>query len=154
MGILFFCCCHSNFDLSIFQVRIEKSNKLELHFRPEDPYSHPAFGELQPCTNFLLKISKKKVKEMQNVKDLNRISGHQSADSLHHKQNILSPQSTETTEHIIQPDCESILASSEVKAQIKNVAQEQLSADIVARVSEAYHFNGDLFYIFIVLFHI
>ncbi|GMP28711.1 hypothetical protein CsSME_00004145 [Camellia sinensis var. sinensis] len=31
-----------------FQARSLQSNKLELHFRPEDPYSHPAFGELQP----------------------------------------------------------------------------------------------------------
>ncbi|XP_028115124.1 DEAD-box ATP-dependent RNA helicase 52C-like isoform X2 [Camellia sinensis] len=29
-----------------------QSNKLGLHFCPEDPYSHPAFGELQPCNIF------------------------------------------------------------------------------------------------------
>ncbi|KAI3446704.1 hypothetical protein Pfo_003369 [Paulownia fortunei] len=137
----------------ILKVRAEKSNKLELHFRPEDPYSHPAFGELQPCNNYLLKISKKKVKDMQNIKDLNRISEHAPADSLHLKQNILIPPSTETTEHIIQPESESFSASSEVKAQINNGAQEQLSADIVARLSEAYHFNGMVDYQHVLAVH-
>ncbi|KAL7586644.1 hypothetical protein Lser_V15G40448 [Lactuca serriola] len=37
------------------------SNLLELHFHPEDPYSHPAHGELVPCNNFLLKISKQNI---------------------------------------------------------------------------------------------
>ncbi|KAJ8755508.1 hypothetical protein K2173_019306 [Erythroxylum novogranatense] len=45
---------------AIAMARSSEMNKLELHFRPEDPYSHPAFGELRPCNNFLLKISKKK----------------------------------------------------------------------------------------------
>lgn len=131
---------------------------MKLYFRPEDPYSHPAFGELQPCTKFLLKISKKKVKDTdraplivykrrQNVKDLNRISGHESANSLHISQNNLIPQSTETTEHIVQPECKSVSPSSEDKEQIQNGVEEQLSADIVARVSEAYHFDGDRFHI-------
>lgn len=43
-----------------FQARCSKSNKLELRFRPEDPYSHPAFGELRPTNSLLLKISKTK----------------------------------------------------------------------------------------------
>ncbi|KAL3630319.1 hypothetical protein CASFOL_023303 [Castilleja foliolosa] len=123
----------------ILKVRTEKSNKLELHFRPEDPYSHPAFGELQPCNNYLLRISKKKVKHIQSTK--NRVSEHTSADSLHLEQNASTSQSTKTTEHIVQPERESISVSSEVE-QINDEAQEQLSADIVARVSEAYHFNG------------
>lgn len=104
------------------QVRGEKSNKLEMYFRPEDPYSHPVSGELQPCTKFLLKFSKKKVKDIKNVTDH---SGHASADPLHLNEDILISQATETTEN--------------------NGPQEQLSANIVARVSEEYHFNGDLF---------
>ena len=44
---------------AILKARTSPSNKLELRFRPDDPYSHPAFGELRPCNNnFLLKISK------------------------------------------------------------------------------------------------
>ncbi|GFQ00991.1 general transcription factor 3c polypeptide 5 [Phtheirospermum japonicum] len=136
----------------ILKVRTEKSNKLELHFRPEDPYSHPAFGELQPCNNYLLKISKKKVKHTQNTKVLNRVSEHTSADSLHIEQNTLTSQSTETTEHIVQPECGSISAASEVE-QINDEAEEQLSADIVARVSEAYHFNGMVDYQHVLAVH-
>ncbi|KAG8367641.1 hypothetical protein BUALT_Bualt16G0094100 [Buddleja alternifolia] len=112
----------------ILKVRTEKANKLELHFRPEDPFSHPAFGELRPCNNFLLKISKKKVKNVNKVSEI------------HVEQSSSVPEPTNATETIIQPECESISASSEV--EIKNGFQEQLSADIVARVSEAYHFNG------------
>ncbi|KAL0316556.1 UNVERIFIED_CONTAM: General transcription factor 3C polypeptide 5, partial [Sesamum radiatum] len=124
----------------ILKVRTDKSNKLELHFRPEDPYSHPAFGELQPCNNFLLKISRKKVKD---------IPDHASEDSFHLKQNT---ESTETAEHINQPEGESFSAS-EVKGQTESVAQEQLSADIVARVSEAYHFNGMVDYQHVLAVH-
>ncbi|KAL6221467.1 hypothetical protein ACLB2K_009218 [Fragaria x ananassa] len=36
------------------------NNRLELRFRHDDPYSHPAFGDLRPCNSFLLKISKSK----------------------------------------------------------------------------------------------
>ncbi|PPE02926.1 hypothetical protein GOBAR_DD00048 [Gossypium barbadense] len=50
-----------------FLARISQSNRLELHFRPEDPYSHPAFGELSPCNNLLLKISKKKCSNRQTA---------------------------------------------------------------------------------------
>ncbi|KAH1158149.1 hypothetical protein GLYMA_11G082800v4 [Glycine max] len=45
---------------AIQKARCSKSNKLELRFRPEDPYSHPAFGELRPTNSLLLKISKTK----------------------------------------------------------------------------------------------
>ncbi|KAB1218180.1 General transcription factor 3C polypeptide 5 [Morella rubra] len=44
----------------ILKARSSQSNKLELRFRPEDPYSHPVFGELRSCDNLLLKISKRK----------------------------------------------------------------------------------------------
>ncbi|KAF7801350.1 general transcription factor 3C polypeptide 5-like isoform X1 [Senna tora] len=44
----------------ILKAHSSQSNKLELRFRPEDPYSHPAFGELRPCNNLLLKISREK----------------------------------------------------------------------------------------------
>ncbi|XWS38020.1 hypothetical protein CRYUN_Cryun19dG0094700 [Craigia yunnanensis] len=44
----------------ILKARSSQLNKLEHHFRPEYPYSHPAFGDLRPCNNMLLKISKKK----------------------------------------------------------------------------------------------
>ncbi|MCE3215855.1 hypothetical protein HAX54_003791 [Datura stramonium] len=43
----------------VCQVSNQSQISLELHFH-EDPYSHPAFGELKHSNNFLLKISKKK----------------------------------------------------------------------------------------------
>ncbi|XP_057767251.1 uncharacterized protein LOC130987660 [Salvia miltiorrhiza] len=134
----------------ILKVRAEKSNKLELYFRPEDPYSHPASGELQPCTKFLLKISKKKVNDLINVIDR---SGHASANPVHLNEDILISQSTEATENIVKPNCESVLPSSEAKQQISNGPQEQLSADIVARVSEEYHFNGMVDYQHVLAVH-
>ncbi|XP_057806849.1 uncharacterized protein LOC131021609 isoform X1 [Salvia miltiorrhiza] len=134
----------------ILKVRAEKSNKLELYFRPEDPYSHPASGELQPCTKFLLKISKKKVNDMKNVIDR---SGHASANPLHLNEDILISQSTETTENIVKPNCEYVLPSTQAKPQINNGPQEQLSADIVARVSEEYHFNGMVDYQHVLAVH-
>ncbi|KAF2298249.1 hypothetical protein GH714_020861 [Hevea brasiliensis] len=44
---------------AILKARSSQSNKLDLYFRPEDPYSHPSSGELRGCSNLLLKISKK-----------------------------------------------------------------------------------------------
>ncbi|KAL8267716.1 hypothetical protein R6Q59_001514 [Mikania micrantha] len=42
----------------IAKAREAPSNSLELHFRPEDPYSHPVTAEVMPCNQFLLKLSK------------------------------------------------------------------------------------------------
>nr|CAD1827595.1 unnamed protein product [Ananas comosus var. bracteatus] len=44
----------------IAKVRSSESGNLELRFRPEDPYCHPAFGELRPSASLLLRISKTK----------------------------------------------------------------------------------------------
>lgn len=79
----------------ILKARSSNTNKLELRFRHDDPYSHPAFGELHPCNNFLLKISKKK----------------------------------------------------------SNGDEGQVCADVVARVPEAYHFQGMADYQHVVAVH-
>ncbi|XP_042000064.1 general transcription factor 3C polypeptide 5-like [Salvia splendens] len=134
----------------ILKARAEKPNKLELYFRPEDPYSHPASGELRPCTKYLLKFSKKKLKDTENV--MNHF-GHTSADPLHQNEDILISQTTDTTENIAQLNCESLLDSSEAKSQINNGPQEQLCADVVARVSEEYHFNGMVDYQHVLAVH-
>ncbi|CAN8268220.1 unnamed protein product [Cochlearia groenlandica] len=80
----------------ITQARESISHKLELRFRPEDPYAHPALGEQRPSNNFLLKIS---------------------------KQDIEKP----------------VLATSDACFE---EASSVLCADIVARVSESFHFDG------------
>ncbi|XP_020538055.1 general transcription factor 3C polypeptide 5 isoform X1 [Jatropha curcas] len=83
------------------QARSSQSNKLELCFRPEDPYSHPALGELRACNSLLLKISKKKISSSLN------------------STNVVNDK-PETETHV----------------------QTELCADIVARIPEAYHFEG------------
>lgn len=67
---------------------------MEFRFRPEDPCSHPAFGQVHSCNNLLLRISKSS-------------DSNQSKDS-------------------------------------GSVNSDVLCADIVARVPEAYTFNGEL----------
>ncbi|KAF8093229.1 hypothetical protein N665_0387s0016 [Sinapis alba] len=85
----------------ITEARGSVLNKLELRFRPEDPYAHPAFGEQHPCSGFLLKIS---------------------------KQDIKKPES--------QPAAP---ATSDVCLE---EATPALCADIISRVSDAFHFDG------------
>ncbi|KAL4631840.1 hypothetical protein ACB092_04G006600 [Castanea dentata] len=83
---------------AILKARTSPSNKLELRFRPDDPYSHPSFGELRPCNNnFLLKISKTQ--------------------------------------------------------SIEQNSDAELAADVVARVPQAYHFEGMVDYQHVVAVH-
>ncbi|GMQ07370.1 hypothetical protein CsSME_00051587 [Camellia sinensis var. sinensis] len=118
-----------------FQARSLQSNKLGLHFRPEDPYSHPAFGELQPCNNFLLKITKKAVRNGQDAENTDRVSTCLSEDEIHLNQKSCT-ESVKNDQHLPEE------------------VQEDISADIVARVSEAYYFNGMVDYQHIVAVHV
>ncbi|XP_073281693.1 uncharacterized protein [Primulina huaijiensis] len=135
----------------ILKVCTKKLNRLELHFRPEDPYSHPAFGELQPCNNFLLKISKKKVKSLINKNNPGGVPEHASAVNL--EQNNSFPKLSETSQKIVRPESELHPDSSEVDVQTETGAHETLFADIVAQVSEAYHFNGMVDYQHVLAVH-
>ncbi|CAL5375246.1 unnamed protein product [Camellia sinensis] len=136
----------------ILKARSLQSNKLELHFRPEDPYSHPAFGELQPCNNFLLKITKKAVRNGQDAENTDRVSTCLSEDEIHLNQKSC-PESVKNDQHVDECQIDSITAPTEFKAQLPEEVQEDLSADIVARVSEAYYFNGMVDYQHIVAVH-
>ncbi|KAK9705948.1 hypothetical protein RND81_07G094500 [Saponaria officinalis] len=82
---------------TIAKVHGSKVNKLELHFRPEDPFSHPAFGQIHPCSSLLLRVSKNNAGDCQT----SGCSGSPSQET-----------------------------------------SSSLSLDIVARVQEAYHFDG------------
>ncbi|KAH9618969.1 hypothetical protein KSS87_015115 [Heliosperma pusillum] len=97
--------------------RNSEANKLELHFRLGDSFSHPAFGHIRPCNSLLLKISTRNVNGNQN-------------DSSQSK------------------NCDSTcsLVQSGTSATV-------LSADIVARVQEAYHFNGMVDYQHVIPVH-
>lgn len=89
---------------------------MELHFRPEDPYSHPAFGELRPCQKFILKISSEKLHNGHDAK---------ASDSLLNNETQTEVQTTQSKSDTASIDGES-----------------NLIADIVANVPEAYCFNG------------
>ncbi|XVE64452.1 hypothetical protein DITRI_Ditri07aG0101700 [Diplodiscus trichospermus] len=105
----------------ILKARSSQSNKLELRFRPEDPFSHPAFGELRPCNNLLLKISKKKCSSNQNAEASGELQECSASGSFF-------------SENPKQP--------SPIEVQRLEEEQTNLCADIVSRVSEAYHFDG------------
>ncbi|KAK8583523.1 hypothetical protein V6N13_108876 [Hibiscus sabdariffa] len=107
-----------------FSARGSLSNRLELHFRPEDPFSHPAFGDLRPCNSLLLKISKKKC------------YNGQTADASSKLQECSTSGVTDS-ENPGQPP--------QVEVQRPEEEEEEetvLCADIVSRVSEAYNFDG------------
>lgn len=99
------------------QARSSQSNRLELRFRPEDPYSHPAFGECRPTNALLLKISKKKIPDDDGAKASNNMCG---------------------MEHVMQETP----VESEHGAADKVDEKESVCADIVAHVPEAYFFEG------------
>ncbi|KAK2993664.1 hypothetical protein RJ640_009479, partial [Escallonia rubra] len=124
----------------IVKARNSQSNKLELHFRPEDPYSHPTLGELHPCHNFLLRISKRKIED--GAGGSIRTSECPSSAPSNIEQNISLPELMETAKEVSQAATESIAASTEVEAHVPHQVQEHLFADVTARVSEAYQFNG------------
>lgn len=96
------------------------NNRLELHFRHDDPYSHPAFGDLRPCHNFLLKISKTK-----------------SAGGQNDQVSKTCPQ------HATNSDSDTeLLAAQQVQFLTTETHQLNVCADIVAPVPQAYHFDG------------
>ncbi|KAK3204528.1 hypothetical protein Dsin_018574 [Dipteronia sinensis] len=128
---------------SIIKARSSQSNKLELHFRPEDPFSHPAFGELRPYNGLLLKISKKKSCNFQSAELSNKISENQLPDAT----DMVHGQ------EVGHPDSKSVAAEKEVDAQISEENHVNLSADIVAQVSETYYFDGMADYQHVVAVH-
>ncbi|XP_038888320.1 general transcription factor 3C polypeptide 5-like [Benincasa hispida] len=94
---------------SILKVRDIQSSKLELRFRPEDPYSHPTYGELRPCSCFLLKICHSK---------------------------------SDTIEGIMK-----------VEKEVPREDEANLDFEMVARVPEAYHFEGMIDYQHVIAVH-
>uniref|UniRef100_A0A3Q7J4Y0 Transcription factor IIIC subunit 5 HTH domain-containing protein n=1 Tax=Solanum lycopersicum TaxID=4081 RepID=A0A3Q7J4Y0_SOLLC len=133
----------------IVKARTSQSNKLELHFRPEDPYSHPTFGELKHSNNFLLKISKCKVRDVRSA---------DSADSscgivIQSSRSLVNCEQENAAPKLNEPRCLSAGASKEIEMQTDTNLQEHLSANIVSHVSEAYHFNGMVDYQHVLAVH-
>lgn len=50
-------------EAAISKARLSETNYLELRFRPEDPFSHPVFGELHGISGLLLQLSRVQDKE-------------------------------------------------------------------------------------------
>ncbi|XP_052173802.1 uncharacterized protein LOC127789077 [Diospyros lotus] len=136
----------------ILKARSSQSNKLELHFRPEDPYSHPAFANLCPSNNFLLKLSKRKDKNDDNTEDNGRISEYLPEDEIHLPEKSFCPELIKTGEQGDECSSGPITAQTELKDKPSQNVQE-LSADIVVQVSEAYHFNGMVDYQHVLAVH-
>lgn len=91
---------------------------MELRFRPEDPsWSHPAFGERRPTNALLLKISKKKFPDHDGAEGSSSVCGMEHGMEENH-------------------------VESEDGAADKVDEKENLCADIVAHVPEAYFFEG------------
>ncbi|XP_019247633.1 PREDICTED: general transcription factor 3C polypeptide 5-like isoform X1 [Nicotiana attenuata] len=126
----------------IVKARTSQSNKLELHFRPEDPYSHPAFGELRHRNNFLLKISKTKVRDVETADSSCGILIQSSGSPVNCEQEISRVGHSLAAEKVNESRCFPASASKEIEVQNATKLQEHLSANIVSHVAEAYHFNG------------
>ncbi|XP_061989471.1 transcription factor tau subunit sfc1-like isoform X2 [Rosa rugosa] len=103
------------------------NNRLELHFRHDDPYSHPAFGDLRSCNTFLLKISKTKSAGGQ----IDQVSAH----------------NLDTSVQLTQPE------SDLLDGKQPETDQVTVCADIVARVPQAYHFDGMVDYQHVIAVH-
>ncbi|KAF8391825.1 hypothetical protein HHK36_022163 [Tetracentron sinense] len=136
---------------AILKARSLQSNCLELHFRPEDPYSHPAFGELRPCNSLLLKISKNICREDQDSVISKSISKCASTDMSNSDPIPCYPESVEIGQQRNLHESGTPIAN---ETQLHEEAvPTNLSADIVARVSEAYHFNGMVDYQHVLAVH-
>lgn len=120
----------------IVKARSSHTNRLELRFRPEDPYSHPAFGTLRHCNNFLLKISRRK-------------------DETSPDQNQGPPNHINATDHEVNPNQSEVVAAATVedKEIFSEEVLEDLSAEIVTQVSESYQFNGMVDYQHVLALH-
>ncbi|XP_048439763.1 general transcription factor 3C polypeptide 5 isoform X2 [Pyrus x bretschneideri] len=125
---------------AIRKARTSQSSRLELHFRPEDPYAHPAFGDLRPCNNFLLKISKTKSSAGQSDQVSDRTFKRSLQDATDLGKGIQSSE----------PESE-LLARKE--DELRKPDNDQLNFDIVARVPEAYHFDGMVDYQHVIAVH-
>ncbi|PIA40884.1 hypothetical protein AQUCO_02400147v1 [Aquilegia coerulea] len=138
----------------IQKTRNISSEPLELRFRPEDPYSHPAFGYLRPCSNLLLKISKQKTNGDQDVVISKRIpecslTNKESSEYINcFPENLNNPHESSVSDNALGG------VKKDNQPQMEDSAElAELSAEIVARVSEAYHFNGMVDYQHVVAVH-
>lgn len=133
----------------IVKARSSKSNYLELHFRPEDPYSHPAFGELRQSSSLLLRISKKKSIDERDV-----IQENKQNSLMADKPNVEAAPFGEEGQFVLS---ESETATVDVDKNLKTneeASSTKLFADVVARVPQSYCFEGMVDYQHILAVHV
>ncbi|GFY81269.1 transcription factor IIIC, subunit 5 [Actinidia rufa] len=92
-----------------------------------------------------------KVGNGQSAEDSNRISKCLSEDDIHLSQKSC-PESVRT-DQVDECESASMTVATEVKEQLPEEVQEDLSADIVTRISEAYQFNGMVDYQHVLAVH-
>ncbi|XP_043689605.1 transcription factor tau subunit sfc1-like isoform X2 [Telopea speciosissima] len=128
------------------------SNRLELRFRPEDPYSHPAYGECHSSNNLLLKISKMKCSVDQDAGTSRGMSVCSSADMTSSGPIPSCPESGTKGQQRNLTENEMAFNNEGGEVRIHE-EPANLSADIVARVSEVYHFSGMVDYQHVLAVH-
>ncbi|GMH29693.1 hypothetical protein Nepgr_031536 [Nepenthes gracilis] len=133
---------------AIAKTRSSKLNKLELRFRPEDPYSHPAFGQLYPCNNFILRICRRKCSDDQSDDFVSKPSRCHSSES-----NSCDSKPGNLVETHPAVAREGDVAAQTVNSQTPGDIITNLSADLIARVRESYHFNGMVDYQHVLAVH-
>ncbi|CAM6083628.1 unnamed protein product [Calypogeia fissa] len=113
------------------KVRTSESNFIELKFRPEDPFAHPAFGELRHTSDLVLRLSRKTVK--------NPVG-----------QRAETSNSVNSSEHIVEHNetGERRIANEEF-----NVQAHEVAAEIVAKVEHTYTFDGMADYQYVMAVH-
>ena len=93
------------------------TNYLELKFRPEDPCAHAAFGELSQTSDLLLRIRRKRRKNL--------------------------PRGDEAS--CMDVDAESLTGPNAIPETVPtedNAEDFETSADIVGRIEHTYNFDG------------
>ncbi|VFQ75586.1 unnamed protein product [Cuscuta campestris] len=139
---------------AIAKARSSQTNRLELRFRPEDPYSHPAFGKLKLSRSFLLKITREKVMDSENADTNCRSSESSSSVGLVNiEQNESHPEFSKASKQANQTKTISADSCEHVEGGKEEALKPHLSADIVAQVAEAYHFNGMVDYQHVIAVH-
>ncbi|GAA0159013.1 general transcription factor [Lithospermum erythrorhizon] len=123
----------------ISKARSTNSNKLELRFRPEDPYSHPAIGERKNCNKFLLRLSKINKNSVHDVESSGSVLRSSSAVLHTSEQRDHFPDQTEKYFAVTKTNSGS---PTEAEADTAEHCEQLICADIISRVPEAYYFNG------------
>ncbi|XP_057824264.2 uncharacterized protein LOC131036397 isoform X2 [Cryptomeria japonica] len=139
----------------IAKARSSDANYIELRFRPEDPHSHPAFGELRQNNCLLLRITRKTTHDGQSSVSQATFPSEMNENSL---------QSIDIDHDIRIPGSENFVLGSSNEldtsdndeidtSPAQDSTKEELRADIVARVDHAYSFDGMVDYQYVLAVH-